>query len=424
MDNLNLNLILNRNKIEQDFRNKLIHFEMNKTDLSIKRGFFFYGNSGVGKTEFVIKILRDLDYDVIMFDSNDIRNKSIIEGITKYNMNDKNVLSMFSKKPKKIAIFMDEIDSMNNGDKGGLTSLIKLIRCKKTKKQQQEDYSLNPVICVGNCHFDKKNTELKKVAHSYEIKNPKEKEVLQLLNTLMPSLKEDFKKNIINYINGDLRKINYIYKIYKNNPNTLNTDMLKNIFQIKVNNEFSKDLTKKIINNKVDLEEHNIIINETDRTSISLLFHENIIDILGSDKKYLDYYEDILNNYCFADYLDRVTFQKQIWIFNELTSLIKTIHSNNLYYNRFSNDKTKKLSDPVRFTKILTKYSTEYNNQTFLNNLCQVTHMEKDDLKEMFLSNIGRFNDQPNDIYREMSELNISKLEVDRMYRFINNIYY
>ncbi len=34
---------------------------------------------------------------------------------------------------------MDEIDGMNSGDKGGINTLIKLIRPKKTKKQKKEE---------------------------------------------------------------------------------------------------------------------------------------------------------------------------------------------------------------------------------------------------------------------------------------------
>jgi hypothetical protein len=45
---------------------------------------------------------------------------------------------MMNKKIKKIAIVMDEVDGMNNGDKGGITSLIKLIRQKKTKNKKKE----------------------------------------------------------------------------------------------------------------------------------------------------------------------------------------------------------------------------------------------------------------------------------------------
>jgi hypothetical protein len=33
---------------------------------------------------------------------------------------------------------MDDVDGMNNGDKGGITSLINLIRQKKTKNKKKE----------------------------------------------------------------------------------------------------------------------------------------------------------------------------------------------------------------------------------------------------------------------------------------------
>ena len=53
-------------------------------------------------------------------------------------MSDKNVLSLLQKKTKKIAIIMDEIDGMNSGDKGGINTLIKLIRPKKTKNKKKK----------------------------------------------------------------------------------------------------------------------------------------------------------------------------------------------------------------------------------------------------------------------------------------------
>ena len=38
----------------------------------------------------------------------------------------------------------------------------------------------------------------------------------------------------------------------------------------------------------------------------------------------------------------------------------------------------------VRFTKVLTKYSTEYNNILFIYNLCQELNMDKKDLIAFF----------------------------------------
>ena len=85
---------------------------------------------------------------IIKYDAGDIRNKSIIDMITMHNMSDSNIMSLFNKKVQKIAIVMDEIDGMNNGDKGGINSLIKLIRPKKTKKQKKEQITMTPIICI------------------------------------------------------------------------------------------------------------------------------------------------------------------------------------------------------------------------------------------------------------------------------------
>ena len=77
-------------------------------------------------------------------------------------------------------------------------------------------------------------------------------------------------------------------------------------------------------------------MNETDRTIVALLWHENIIDSLNKlpKDKAIPFYQKVLDNICFADYIDRVTFQKQIWQFNEMSSLIKTFRSNKMYHSR------------------------------------------------------------------------------------------
>ena len=136
MENLDINRILGRSENVQKIQRWLTEFENNKRNSLIKRGLYLYGAPGVGKTNFISKILDSLHYDVIRYDAGDIRNKSIIDTITKHNMADKNILSMFNKIPQKIVIIMDEIDGMNNGDKGGINALIKLIRPKRQKSKK------------------------------------------------------------------------------------------------------------------------------------------------------------------------------------------------------------------------------------------------------------------------------------------------
>merc|ERR1711966_560658 len=149
---------------------------------------YIYGSPGSGKSHFINKILKDLNYDVIKFDAGDVRNKSIIETITKHNMSDKNIISMFKGKIRNIAIVMDEIDGMNSGDKGGINSLIKLIRPKKTKKQKKEQITMTPIICIGNYHIDKKIREMMKICTTVELKKPSNDNIRILIDLLMPKI--------------------------------------------------------------------------------------------------------------------------------------------------------------------------------------------------------------------------------------------
>lgn len=419
MELINLNEILNRKQICDQIKTFLHEFDKNKHDLTNKRGIYIYGNPGTGKTTFIVELLKELNFDIISYDAGDIRNKSIMEMITKHNMSDRNVLSMFQKNVKKIAIIMDEIDGMNNGDKGGINSLIKIIRPKKTKKQKLEEITLNPIICIGNYHMDKKIKELMKVCHSFELKDPTNPQIQTIMSKLMPNCDRKVKLSMVNYIQSDLRKLYSLYNIYKNNIVKLQTELLQNIFQPKTYNEDAKKITQKLINNNYGLNLHNTLMNETDRTIVGLLWHENIIDVLGKFdvKDSFSFYEKILKNICFSDYIDRITFQKQIWQFNEMSSLIKTFYNNKLYHDTF---KTKVKFNPseVRFTKVLTKYSTEYNNSLFIQNLCFILNMDEKDMFSFFI-NLREQNSEE-EIFQYLENYEITKLDINRIYRYID----
>ena len=355
-----------------------------------------------------------------MYDAGDIRNKSIIDTITKHNMSDQNILSMFYGKTQKIAIVMDEIDGMNSGDKGGINSLIKLIRPKKTKKQKLEDVTLNPIICIGNYHIDKKIKELMKVCHTIELKNPKKNEIKEIVTKLMPSLEDKLVENISVFVQGDLRKLKSIIDIYKSKMGLLKNEIIKNIFHEKSFNEDTKKITRKLINNSYGLSDHNLIMNETDRTIVGLLWHENIIDVLSKVEKTesIPIYCKILDNICFSDYIDRITFQKQIWQFNEMSSLTKTFYNNSILYNSFNKSPPKLTTSETRFTKVLTKYSTEYNNCIFIQNLCQNLNMDKKDVFSYFLHLRNKYEDE--EVYNMLADYEITKLDVNRIYRYLD----
>jgi uncharacterized protein YdiU (UPF0061 family) len=131
----------------------------------------------------------------------------------------------------------------------------------------------------------------------------------------------------------------------------------------------------------------------------------------------IPFYIKQLDNMCFSDYIDRITFQKQIWQFNEMSSLIKTFKNNKLYHESFKK-KQKYNPSEVRFTKVLTKYSTEYNNSLFIQNLCQQLGMDKKDLFSFFLELKNNYDDNQLVILFENYE--ITKLDINRIYRYLD----
>lgn len=425
-----LNHILMRNTVKQEIVTILQTFDSICHLNSSKKGIYLHGYPGSGKTYFVTEILKSLNYDIITYNAGDVRNKALFQTIDSNNVSNRNVLDLMNRRVKKIAILMDEIDGMNNGDKGGIDALIKLIRQKKTKKQKNENTTFNPIICIGNHESDKKIRELMKACHVFELKKPTNMQIEKLLNKELPpysTFLPHFQKSILHYIQGDLRKVHFLVNLWKTKPDMMTPYTLQNIFHVKMSNEDAKKVTLKLLKSPVPLADHNIFMNETDRTTVALLWHENIGSQLSKQpiEKAFPFYCTILDNMCFADYIGRITFQSQIWQFNEMTSLIKTFYNNQLYHNEFQ-AKPIALED-IDFTKVLTKYSTEYNNQLFLQSLCQRMTMDKKDVVCFF--------QELRAIYGELFYMNSEKmallegyfqkdeidpLDIKRIYRFLD----
>jgi SpoVK/Ycf46/Vps4 family AAA+-type ATPase len=428
MENINMNEILCRQEAKktlqayvETFYNKSLN---NKTQ---KRGLYLFGKSGIGKTFFVKRTLEELNYDVILYDAGESRNKSIIESISNTNLSSVNIMSMLEKKNKKIVLVMDEIDGMNNGDRGGISSLIKLIRPKKTKKQSVEMSCNIPVICISNCHLDKKINELKKVCESIELKPPTLKQMQVLFSTLMPFVSNSY----LDYVECDLRKLNVIYQIYcKETCKGITTSILNSTYlplfcgKLKCDTDIKTNVAN-ILNHKNTFHEHDTMIGDNDRTIIGLLYHENVVDVFEKLKTnenvlpahHLKIFIQVLENFCFSDYIDRIIFQKQIWQLNELSSLIKTSFNSFIIHDMLVNKSVK--FNTIRFTKVLTKYSTEYNNLIFLNDVTQTLLLDKKDIIPFFLYIKQKLENNQNSILQYLSTLNITNLDALRMYRYI-----
>jgi len=418
MDTSHLNHILKR----QPCVNTLIHFLAQfkeKTDNSFKRGAYVYGEPGIGKTCFVENILKELNYDVIKYDSSDIRNNIVIENIASNNTSNHNIMSLFQNNRKPIAIIMDEIDGMNNGDKGGLSALIKLIRKKKTKKQQNELSSCIPIICINNHHQDKKIKELMKACVLIELQTPTISQIQSLIIKYMVNIDKSILPDITLYIGNDLRKYNSVYELYiRGYKDIFNRDKLHSIFKSKTKLLNTKEITSRLFRAPWSFQEHVSTINESDRTILGMLWHENIIDLISQHPTEISYplYCSVLDHFCFADYTDRIIFQNQIWQLNEMNSIVKLFNTNKLYHTHCSSMQP----HDIRFTKVLTKYSTEYNNYNFIQFICHAIGCDKKDVFALFTRIRTQYTDEQ--IYHMFEPYDITKLDIKRLYKYLNHI--
>jgi chromosomal replication initiation ATPase DnaA len=231
------------------------------------------------------------------------------------------IVQVMKKNITKTIIVIDDIDYIQINEKKIINAFIKHFKYDD-KKSIKRNYT---IIFSGTNYYDKKIKELIKLCN-----------VIKMDTLYKPLLYNNYEKNIQNSI----KKI--------------------------MNKEFREDF-----------------IIENEKATQSLLFHENMIDIIK--KNDIPFYYKFLKNLCSGDHFDRISFQKQLWIFNEMTYYIKILYNYYLYNNYPIH--TKKNIE-YRFTKVLTKYSNEYNNNTFIIGLCNRLNITKKQLYYGLLNNV------------------------------------
>lgn len=415
-----LHEILKRNFLKKQIIDILNKNEENIQDITSKRGLYIYGYSGIGKTQFIKEIVNECGYNVIYYDAGNVRNKTTIENITEQKTSKEDILSLFHKKKQKMIIIMDEVDGLNSNDRGGINTLIKMIRPKKTKKQKKEITIFHQIICIGSYYTDKKILELRKVCDTIEIPKPSIEQVISLLKwnlSSFPSITEEDYHNLASHIDGNIRTCYQLLYHIKKDVNIIKD--ISKIFYTHEYNENVKQIVHRLFFENCSIDDHFRIINETNRTIVSLLFHENIIDYLDlSDKSF---YLTILQNFCLGDYIDRITFQKQIWQLNELTFLMKVMYNQFLFHEyKNINSFKKKEKKEIRFTKVLTRYSTEFNNYLFISGLCDKLLVDRSDMFFIFEYLKQKYTNI--EIVNILQDYKITLLEVSRIIKFLDKI--
>lgn len=217
--------------------------------------------------------------------------------------------------------------------------------------------------------FNNIKREIIIIIDDIDVLNIQEKKIINELIKMLKNINKYKKKLkyklIFSGINYSDKKIKELMRL--SNIITLGNNIYNKNIYINIENILNK-------NNKVNTFEF-------DKSIQSLLLHENIINNLT--KNNINFYYNFLINFCNGDYYDRISFQKQIWLYNDITFYIKFI-INILLYNK-ENITIEK--NDIRFTKILTKYSNEYNNNNFINNICNKLYLTNKELYNLCINN-------------------------------------
>lgn len=261
--------------------------------------------------------------------------------------------------------------------------------------------------------MDKKLVELQSAtACTITLPKPDKHVISAITKNAFPAISEPSLESIVQYADGDMWRMHAAYKLYKNCGGQGCVQALAQLHDFGRSETTTKTITSFLLNSHPSYNEHDAVMSETDRTSVGLLLHENIIDVLSEKDEPL--YLECLDNFCFGDRIDRATFQKQIWSFNEMSSLIKTMYNVHLFHSKRQTPAP--YTDTPRFTKVLTKYSTEYNNSVFLSGMCQKLGMDTKDVEAYFS---GFPEDQRHELIHHLESYDVSKLDINRMFKLL-----
>lgn len=157
-----------------------------------KKSIVINGPPGVGKTSIVHALKKETKSEIFEINSSDLRNKEkLMETLNPATKQQ----SLFHK--NKI-ILVDEVDGISAVDKGGLTTLISLIK--------ETDH---PIICTSNDLWSKKLSDLRKVSEIVELKPISPSTQKNFLNEILEKEKIFFPEKTLNQIvinsKGDMR---------------------------------------------------------------------------------------------------------------------------------------------------------------------------------------------------------------------------
>ena len=372
-----------------------------KNDIkNTKKVLLIIGHTGSGKTKLAQLLLKEFNYQIIEYNSSDIRSQKKMGEAIKKTLAFRNVIDMFNDNNKPLGILMDEIDTIcKTGDKGGFTEFLNIIKMSEkyevTKKEiisdkkKSKKVSLtlnedciklyNPIVCTTNDINDKKINELKKYSKVIYLKKNIENDIRDFIISIYKNnnihVEKDAIDKIIELSTNDIRKlIIHLEDIYLflGGEKLITMNIINNY--TKINYERNIDLqlidaTNFVFQTKNTIK-YNQLLFDIDCLLIPLMVYHNIIIFLKNskddNKKKLSVYKNILHSLCIHDKIQTNIFEFQDWSeLYDIASIYGTVLPN--YYTSQLKDINPNLRIELEFTNLLNKISQIFVNKKMIN---------------------------------------------------------
>jgi len=253
---------------------------INNQKLSLNSCLFIYGNSGIGKSYTINKIVKELDLFIVNINSYNCNSSAVLVDIL-YKSYVSSLIQILTNNNQKKIIIIDDFDILMAIDNTINISLYNFI-VNNTNKLKHI-----PIICILNGELIKKIGEIKKKCKIIEFPKMTNNEIYNIFKIYKNNITLDETKKLIIESNNN---ISSAIKILTNTNYNKIDDII--ITEDLYGEEFNRIKFKKIILRELWI--------------IPLNFHENLINELlnnriGSKKNCEEFYKEFIKNFCYFD---------------------------------------------------------------------------------------------------------------------------
>lgn len=327
------------------------------------------GNHGVGKTVVVDVIMKEFGYDLIPINFESLDLEKNVRYAIKKMVKSSNIYDMMcDEKKKKVAIVIDEIESITSSNDKKLLSTL----------QKMNDHEwLCPIIFISNNQHNKLLSEIKKNSFEVKLWPPFDSDMKRILKTITINEKINIKSDkvidrIIDHSQGDIRRlINTLQDIEGTFGNKLITEqVIEKYCEYSNRKDVDIDLYKATNTILYQYKDINNCLRyyETEKVLLPLMVHQNYVaSVLMNINDNKDQYEiikkvgeslstgDVVENYIYGD---------QSWEMQEIHGF-HTCAATSFY---LCEKMTSALEVDLAFTTDLNKTSIKKINKKNINN--------------------------------------------------------